>query len=86
MCDILKLPGGATAIVCRGRSRTKPKKCGSCGNPATLLCDFAGVRRDDFGKTVEGTCDAPICARHATEIGPDRHLCWKHAQMREQGA
>ncbi len=30
-----------------------------------------------------GTCDAPLCAEHVQEVGPDRHLCPAHAAQRE---
>ena len=54
-------------MVCRrtGRRGKPIPKCG-CGCAADLLCD---------GPAASGTCDAPICANCATEIGPDRHLC-----------
>lgn len=26
-----------------------------------------------------GTCDAPLCDEHATEVGHDRHYCLLHA-------
>lgn len=37
---------------------------------SSVLCDFnvGGV-----------TCDTPLCADHAHEVGPDRHLCPIHA-------
>lgn len=59
---------GVAAIVCDGRRR-KRQRC-ECGSGATLLCDWklAG------GKT----CDRPICAEHAEEVAPDKHLCREH--------
>jgi hypothetical protein len=58
--------GGVTAIVCGPRPRRR--RC-SCGAPATLLCDW---------KVGKGTCDKPICAAHAEEVAPDKHLCPEH--------
>lgn len=41
-----------------------------CLAMATILCDFP----------VDGTtCDMPLCADHATEVGLDRHYCPRHA-------
>lgn len=41
-----------------------------CCGISTMLCDW----RLSDGQT----CDAPLCPDHATEIGPDRHLCPTH--------
>lgn len=58
--------------------RKLPKSCGEqllikgnlelCAYPSEFLCD--GPRQD-----ARGTCDRPLCPRHATEVGPDSHLC-----------
>lgn len=46
-----------------------------CMAISTILCDWP----------VEGgTCDAPLCAEHAHAIGPDRHLCPRHAKQMAQ--
>lgn len=45
-----------------------PRRCCAI---STFLCDF----ELPDGKT----CDAPLCAEHAKQIGPDRHLCPWHA-------
>lgn len=39
-----------------------------CAYPSGFLCD--GPRRDG-----RGTCDRSLCLRHATQVGPDGHLC-----------
>lgn len=39
-----------------------------CAYPSEFLCD--GPRRD-----ARGTCDRPLCVRHATQVGPNSHLC-----------
>ena len=63
---------GVHAIVCTsGRRR---KLCG-CGAAGTLLCDWR-VGRTKSGKPK--TCDRPICAAHAQEVAPDKHLCPEH--------
>lgn len=49
----------------------KPAKC--CAM-ATILCDW---KLSDGG-----TCDAPLCLDHAVAIGPDKHLCPRHAAER----
>lgn len=54
-----------TGIVC-SRGNKRKKRCAWCGAPADYLCD---------GVSVNKTCDAPMCARHRTSMGPDRDLC-----------
>jgi hypothetical protein len=46
-----------------------------CMAISTYLCDH----ELSDGKT----CDAPLCAEHATAIDTDRHLCPRHARERE---
>ena len=36
----------------------------------------------DWGTGERTTCDAPLCTEHATQVGPDRHLCPAHAARR----
>jgi hypothetical protein len=60
-------------VVCSRRERTKHCKC---GRAATLLCDHKLL-----GSKTGKTCDAPLCPRCATNIGPDRDLCPVHARM-----
>lgn len=73
-CKTLKLSGGGVAIVC---GRTVPEAMAPCSvgppHPGGLLCDWPVAR----GKS----CDAPLCERHAAKIGPDSHLCPKHARV-----
>lgn len=67
-CDHVKI-GGATTIVCsRGR---KPPRCAWCTHtPSAFQCDW---------KTAKGkTCDKHICATHALEVAPEKHLCPEH--------
>jgi len=83
-CERVTFPGGVTAIVCGVR---RPK-CKSCGRPAKLECDWKIPTRKS------GTCDAAICERCATSVGPDKDLCpthakafeaWKAAKSEEKG-
>lgn len=41
---------------------------------SSFLCDH----ENSDGKT----CDAPLCPDHAHQVGPDRHLCPRHAAQR----
>lgn len=59
---------GITAIVC---TRGRRLRC-ICGAQPAFQCDAPTKRRS-------GTCDRHLCARCATETGPDKHLCPKHA-------
>lgn len=68
-CSLIKLPGGIGAIVCTGRTRTK--RC-FCRAPAPFLCDWK--------VGANATCDAPICADHALEVAPEKHLCPRHQE------
>jgi len=64
------IPGG---FVCsRGGRAAKAKPCVTCGAPSAFLCDGPKPAKS---RKRSPTCDAPICADHATEIGPDAHHC-----------
>jgi hypothetical protein len=76
-CVNISIPGKdgeppVRAIIC-GVRRPKSKPCwvSHCGKPNTKLCDWPV----GDGKT----CDAPICDKHATNVGPDRDVCPLHA-------
>ncbi len=66
-CDFIRLPGGASAVVC-SRGRRPSARCSSCGRPgADLFCD---------GPKPSGrTCDAPVCRKCAHHVGANRDLC-----------
>jgi hypothetical protein len=78
-CRGVKLPGGATAIVCGPKPRYP--RCRFCkvqdlylACDATLLCDFV------VAKTLGGadmTCDTPVCTHCARRVG-DKDFCPKH--------
>jgi hypothetical protein len=69
MCDEIKLSDGNRMIVCGLRAF---RKFCACGRQATLLCDWKIASRKS------GTCDAPICAHHAKQVAPGKHLCPLH--------
>ena len=73
-CEHVALPGGGAAIVCGTRAR---QRC-ACGAPATRLCDWKVP-----GKR-SGTCDAPLCAAHATSPARGKDLCPDHARAFER--
>jgi hypothetical protein len=75
MCRSLQFADGTFAIACG--TRAKPKYC-ACGRAADLLCDWKVAAR----KT--GTCDLPICPKHALQVGPDKHLCPQHKKAYEE--
>ena len=66
----MQMPDGTVGIVCGGHARTK--YCVACGRAADLLCDWKVKDKKS------GTCDAPICPKHAQQVGPDKHLCPLH--------
>ena len=71
MCDSIDLPNGDSLLVCG--LRTFGKHCVKCARPAVALCDWKVKEH----KT--GTCDNPICARHAMSVdGGRKRLCPTH--------
>ncbi|MGH6879478.1 hypothetical protein [Hypericibacter sp.] len=65
----------------RRGEKNKPKPClapfelddkTACQRMSAFLCDWPVGN----GKT----CDEPICATHAFEVGPDRHYCPRHTR------
>jgi len=72
-CEHLDLGNGNFAIIC---GRRKRKYC-SCGRPAPFLCDWK------IKEKKSGTCDLPICEKHALEVGQDKHLCPLHQKSYE---
>lgn len=70
MC--LKLESGM--IVCG--LRIKRKFC-ACGRACDFECDWKVKAHKS------GTCDLAICAKHALQVGPDKHLCPLHQKAYE---
>jgi len=75
-CEVIKIPGGATAIVCSRGSRPRPVPCHYCGKPTTILCDFTGP-------IAKKTCDRPICENHRDKVGPDLDHCRLHREAKK---
>lgn len=68
-------------------ARNPPAPCAARTTPANPIvpsqrCCAVSVYLCDHELDEGGTCDAPLCAEHATQIGPDRHLCPLHAAQR----
>lgn len=55
--------------ACVARIQIEKREC-RCMAISTIQCDW----ENEDGHT----CDAPLCADHAHEIGPDKHLCDMH--------
>ena len=69
MCERIKTSDGVEFVVCGIRRQL----CIHCRHEAKFLCDWKVKGR-------RGTCDRPICAAHAREVAPDKHLCGEHSQ------
>lgn len=70
-CARVRMPGGGVAIVCGDLPRAR--RCRHCGCEAPFLCDG---KIEAIGTV--NTCNAPVCAAHAFEAAPDKHLCPRH--------
>lgn len=82
-CDYVRI-GGTVAIVCsRGRGRRRVEKCLACSKPAAFQCDWilARVPKISGGRQAlePKRCDAHLCADHAREIAPEKHVCPVHS-------
>lgn len=53
--------------------------------PGTLQCMAISTLLCDWPLEGGGTCDAPLCAEHGTEVGPDKHYCQIHAKQSNKG-
>lgn len=62
-----KPPAPCIAGVGIGTAGAERDRCGACSE---YLCDW----RCADGKT----CDAPLCASHAHQVGKNRHYCPHH--------
>jgi hypothetical protein len=71
----MQMPDGGFALICGPRQK---KRYCACGRPADLLCDWKVKSKKS------GTCDLPICAKHAKQVGPDKHLCPQHQKAYEE--
>ncbi len=75
-CNHIKLPGGASAIICTRRGPAK--RCCSCGGPSSKLCDFPLT-----GAKAGATCDRPVCQSCAVHRDPDIDYCPTHGRIIE---
>jgi hypothetical protein len=73
MCEHLNIDG-AHVIICG--ARRKQQYC-ACGRACEFLCDWK------VSGKLSGTCDKPICAHHAKQVAPQKHLCPEHQQAFE---
>lgn len=69
-CETFEHEGDRYHLCSRGRRSSRRCRVQGCTKEASLLCDGPPPAR-----AKRETCDLPICAEHAQEIGPDRHLC-----------
>lgn len=76
-CERIQASGVVMVCWHGGKSR---KKCRWCNLLAEFLCDHVAQVGLLPGAKAE-TCDAPICHKHAIEVGQDRHYCPRHAPM-----
>jgi hypothetical protein len=65
-----KLPPACVAIVVIEGKRVR------CAAISSIECDWPVAK----GRT----CDAPLCADHAWEMGPDQHICPPHLELQAQ--
>jgi hypothetical protein len=73
-CEHIKMPGGATAIICTGRARRRRCSVHGCSNPGERQCD---------AKVDGKTCDKYLCTAHAVHVrGKDIDYCPDHPEVR----
>ena len=75
-CRPFNLGNGVTGIICTRGGRRSYCSSPGCTNYSEKLCDYPVTRAG-----VQGTCDAKLCMRHATHVGPDRDYCPPHAKL-----
>ena len=69
-CRAIKI-GDSTAVVC-GR-RAQQMRCKYCRRERERLCDYQVTRN---GRAA--TCNAPMCAKCAINVGPNKDYCRPH--------
>ena len=75
-CIPFRTPDGEGGFVCTRGDRKAPCSVPGCHRQHERLCDWKlgpGAKRL--------TCDAKLCAEHATRIAPERDLCPAHAKL-----
>lgn len=71
----IKMSGKAQLPCCAVVERDGRRQ--RCAGISSMLCDYP--------LTEGGTCDAPLCADHAHQVGQDRHLCQIHRALEQHG-
>lgn len=73
MCEVVRFPGGGSAIVCGGRHQPTVGKCVHCRARGSRLCDH----KHSDGRT----CDASLCEKCSTRGGRNVDYCRVHAEL-----
>ena len=68
--------GRVTMIAC-----SRGPKARTCAECRKLNRKRTGTKLCDFKTSSTTTCDEPMCAEHATSVGPDRDLCPTHRMV-----
>ena len=63
-----------SGFICTRGLRQVTCSVPECGARATKLCDYPVSSHES------GTCDKPLCWRHAVNVGPDADYCPPHAK------
>lgn len=82
--EVIRLPGGAAAIVKRPAPR--PRRCSVCRAKVHnfVLCDFVErAARENAAQPV--TCDKVLCWSCAVHVEPDTDYCPLHAAALQVG-
>jgi hypothetical protein len=88
--DIVDENGKVTGTAHLNLGRRNVKLCRFCHSLdnlralSTKLCDFVVSPPEQI--THKRTCDAPICDKHATKVGPDVDYCPDHKHAAPQKA
>lgn len=74
-----RMPNGNRMHINFGSgNRTAPRPCHAATSPGVICAWISGFACD--WKEGDGTCDRPLCERHAFQIDTDKHLCPEHVE------
>lgn len=76
MAELRDGSGRLIGFAC-ARGRAPTPRCTWCRAPGHLLCDYV--------LPTGRTCDARMCALHASTVGPNRDHCPTHAGGERDG-
>jgi hypothetical protein len=82
-----RVNGHAVHLKLSGKAaKNPPRPCVAAITIDGKACRCAGISAYlcDHELSDGKTCDAPLCAEHARQVGPDRHLCPIHAGQRAE--